>query len=155
MLLSRQTFLFSISIDATLNENLPLVLSFFLVAFIIWSKANFSIMQIMEFTLFFSADMEVSLSQLKNCNESTSASKCLLKVESKNAVLIIIHRFQVTSFLPVCCYFNQRSKVQMVSKMVWSCNQQLVSQSIAVWLVYSNLQQCSTFAEFWNVNRTF
>ena len=77
------------------------------------------------------------MGQLKRFNESVIDPKCLLKVEATS--------FYCDSYIPfsakmcfLLCYnnFYWRSKVYMLSDVVWSCDQHLVSQSIVKWLVY-------------------
>ena len=73
--------LFVVSVDTWLNENSLLLLNFFFIAFILWRKANFLIMELI---VSFSDDIEVSSGQLKRFNESVTDPKSFLKVEGKS-----------------------------------------------------------------------
>ena len=69
--------LFMVSVDTRLNKNSLLILNFFFLAFIIWWKAHFSIMELI---LSFLDDIEVSSDQLKRFDKSVVDPKCLLKI---------------------------------------------------------------------------
>ena len=135
---------YGLCIETRLNENLLLILNFSFIAFILGWKANFLIM---ELTVSFLDDIEVSSGQLKRFNESVIDSKCLLKVErGVPFVLITIHPFPATLYFLVYSYFYLKSRVYMISKMVWNYSQHLVSQSTAIWFVYSDLSPGFTVA---------
>ena len=70
--------LFMVSVDTRLNKNSLLILNFFFIAFILWWKANFLIMELI---LSFPDDIEVSSDQLERFEESVVDLKCLLKIE--------------------------------------------------------------------------
>ena len=70
--------LFMASVDRRLNINLLLILNFVFIAFILWWKANFLIMELI---LSFPDDTEVSSDQLKRFDESVVDPKCLLKIQ--------------------------------------------------------------------------
>ena len=70
--------LFMASVDRRLNINLLLILNFVFIAFILWWKANFLIMELI---LSFPDDTEVSSDQLKIFDESVVDPKCLLKIQ--------------------------------------------------------------------------
>ena len=72
------TILFMVSVDTRLNKNSLLILNFFFIAFILWCKANFLIMELI---LSFPDDIEVSSDQLERFEESVVDLKCLLKIE--------------------------------------------------------------------------
>ena len=69
--------LFMVSVDTWLNENSLLILNFFFIAFILWWKANFLIMELI---MSFPDDILVSSDQLKRFDESVVDPKCLLKI---------------------------------------------------------------------------
>ena len=69
--------LFMVSVDTWLNENSLLILNFFFIAFILWRKANFLIMELI---VSFPHDILVSSGQLKRFEESVVEQKCLLKI---------------------------------------------------------------------------
>ena len=125
-----------VSVDTYLNENSLLILNFFFIAFVLGWKEKFSIM---ELTVSFPDDIEVSSSQLKRFNESVVDPECLLKIAATSFCLITFYPFQATLYFPVHYYFYLRSTVYMLSKMVWNYNQHYVSQSTAIWLIYSDL----------------
>ena len=127
-----------VSVDTYLSENSLLILNFFffLLPLYLGERKNFSIM---ELTVSFPDDIEVSLSQLKRFNESVVDPECLLKIEATSFCLITFYPFQATLYFPVHYYFYLGSTVYMLSKMVWNYNQHYVSQSTAIWLIYSDL----------------
>ena len=98
----------------------PLILSFFFIAFILWRKANFLIVELI---VSFSDDIEVSSSQLKRFNESVIDPECLLEIAATSFCLITFYPFQATLYFLVYYYFYLRSTVYMLSKIVWNCNQ--------------------------------
>ena len=71
--------LFMFSVDTRLNENLFLILIFFLYCFYAWVKGKFLIMKLI---VSFLDVIKVSLDQRKRFNESVIDPKCLLKVEA-------------------------------------------------------------------------
>ena len=98
----------------------PLILCFFFIAFILWRKANFLIVELI---VSFSDDIEVSSSQLKRFNESVIDPECLLEIAATSFCLITFYPFQATLYFLVYYYFYLRSTVYMLSKIVWNCNQ--------------------------------
>ena len=109
--------LFMASVDRCLNINLLLILNFVFIAFILWWKANFLIMELI---LSFPDDTEVSSDQLKRFDESVVDPKCLLKIQGTSIFFIKIYPFKATLSFLVYYYFYFRSTVYMLSKMVWN-----------------------------------
>ena len=91
-----------VSEDTWLNKNSLLILNFFFIAFILWWKANFLIMELI---VSFPDDIEVSSSQLKRFNESVIDPECLLKIAATSFCLITFYPFQATLYVLVYYYF--------------------------------------------------
>ena len=91
----------------------------------------------------FPDDIEIFSGQLKRFSESVIDSKCLLQVEATSFfVLITIYPFQATYFLAYF-YFYFRNTVNMLSKMVWNYNKNLVSQVLQFGLFVQICHQVS------------
>ena len=71
--------LFMVSVDKWLNKNSLLILNFFFAAFILWSKAN---ILIMELIVPFPNDILVYLGQLKRFDKFLVDPKYLLNIEA-------------------------------------------------------------------------
>ena len=71
--------LFMVSVDTWLNKNSLLILNFFFPAFILWSKAN---ILIMELIVPFPNDILVYLGQLKRFDKFMVDPKYLLNIEA-------------------------------------------------------------------------
>ena len=102
-----------VSEDTWLNKNSLLILNFFFIAFILWWKANFLIMELI---VSFPDDIEVSSSQWKRFNESLFDRECLLKIAVTSFCLITFYPFQATLHFLVHYYFYLRSTVYMLLK---------------------------------------
>ena len=82
------------------------------------------------------ADIGVSVDQLKKFSESVIDPKWLLKVEATFFCCDSNIPFSTKICFRLCYNSHPRLNVCMLSDVVWSCNQHLVSQIIVKWLVY-------------------
>ena len=77
----------------------------------------------MELIVAFLNDTEVSSGQLKRFNKSVTDTECLFKMAVTSLCLLTFCPFQATFYFLVYYYFNLRSTVYMLSKMVLNYNQ--------------------------------
>ena len=128
--------LFMAFVDRRLNINLLLILNFVFIAFILWWKANFLIMELI---LSFPDDTEVSSDQLKRFDESVVDPKCLLKIQGTSIFFLLkfILLKQYYLFLYITIFILE---VRFICFPKWFgiYNQHEVPHSTAIWLIYSD-----------------